>query len=133
MIWEHRIWSRTGFAGQDWGVALYGEHGTLIFDNRGWHVEDGIGASDQASPGIQQAHVQNFLDCVKSGRRPNADIEEGHKSTSLCHLGNIAWRVGRTLRFDAPTQTCTGDANANHLLGRTYRRPFTASVLEAGG
>lgn len=132
VIWEHRIWSRTGFAGQDWGVALYGEHGTLVFDNRGWHVEDGIEASDQASPGIQQAHVRDFLDCIKSGRRPNADIEEGHKSTSLCHLGNIAWRVGRTLRFDPATQTCSADAEANRMLGRTYRRPFTVSILEAG-
>jgi predicted dehydrogenase len=132
VIWEHRIWSRTGFAGQAWGVALYGERGTLLFDNHGWHVEDGIEASDQASPRIQQAHVRNFLDSIKASRRPSADIEEGHKSTSLCHLGNIAWRVGRTLRFDASTQTCVGDAEANRLLGRSYRRPFTASVLETG-
>jgi predicted dehydrogenase len=131
--WEHRIWSRTGFAGQQWGVALYGERGMLLFDNRGWHVEDGIEASDQASSGIQRAHVQNFLDCARSGRRPNVDIEEGHKSTSLCHLGNVAWRVGRTLHFDARTETCTGDAEANRLLRRSYRRPFTASVLETAG
>ena len=133
VIWEHRIWSRTGFAGQDWGVALYGERGTLIFDNHGWHVEDGIEASDQASPGIQQTHVRDFLACIKTGRRPSADIEEGHKSTSLCHLGNIAWRAGRTLRFDANTETCTGDGDANRMLRRSYRRPFTATVLEAGG
>lgn len=69
---------------------------------------------------------------IKNGRRPSADIEEAHKSTSMCHLGNIAWRVGRTLRFDAGTQTCTGDAEANRLLQRTHRRPFTAAVLEAG-
>ena len=79
---------------------------------------------------IERPHLRNFLDCVKSGKRPNADIEEGHKSTRLCHLGNIALRVGRTLNFDAKTETCTGDQEANRLLRRTYRKPFTAQVLE---
>jgi predicted dehydrogenase len=123
ITWEHRIWSRTGCEGQDFGVILYGERGTLIFDSRGWHVQDGITASDKGGE-MQRAHVRNFLDCIKSGRRPNADIEEGHKSTRLCHLGNIAFRTGRTLRFDGKTETCTGDADANRLLGRTYRKPF---------
>ena len=68
--------------------------------------------------------MQNFLDCIRSGRRPNADIEEGHKSTRLCHLGNIAFRTGHTLRFDAKTETMSGDAEANRLLGRTYRKGF---------
>src|SRR6516225_2682222 len=121
--WEHRIWSRTGILGQSWGVALYGERGVLIFDNRGWHVEDGIEASDK-SVNFERPHLRNFIDCIKSGRRPNADIEEGHKSTRLCHLGNIAYRTGHTLRFDAKTETCIGDAEANRLLGRTYRKGF---------
>jgi hypothetical protein len=57
-------------------------------------------------------------------RRPNADIEEGHKSTRLCHLGNIAFRTGHAIRFDEKTETCVKDSEANHLLGRTYRKPF---------
>ncbi len=53
------------------------------------------------------AHVANFLACIRGGQdeRPNADIEDGHKSTRLCHLGNIALRLGRTLRFDGKTET----------------------------
>lgn len=124
VIWEHRIWSKTGFEGESWGLALYGEKGTLIFDKKGWHVIDGVEASDK--PGeMDQAHYRNFLDCIKSGKRPNADIEDGHKSTRLCHLGNIAFRVGRALRFDAQTETLIDDPEANKLLGRTYRKPFT--------
>jgi predicted dehydrogenase len=123
MVWEHRIWSRTGNEGQGFGVTLYGEHGTLIFDNHGWHVKDGITASDKSGE-MQRAHVRNFLDSIKNGRRPNADIEEGHKSTRLCHLGNIAFRTGRVLRFDGKTETCGNDAEANRFLGRTYRKPF---------
>jgi hypothetical protein len=74
-------------------------------------------------------HLRNFLDCVKqssgsSVKRPSADIEEGHKSTRLCHLGNIAFRTGHAIRFDDKTETCVGDPEANRLLGRTYRKPF---------
>jgi predicted dehydrogenase len=122
LTWEHRIWSKTGFEGESFGVVLYGEKGTLIFDKKGWHVSDGVEASDKASD-IERPHLRNFLDCVKDGKRPNADIEEGHKSTRLCHLGNIAFRTGRTLRFDATTESLD-DPEANKLLGRTYRKPF---------
>jgi predicted dehydrogenase len=124
VVWEHRIWSKTGFGGESWGVVLYGQNGTLVFDKKGWHVEDGIEASDKASDQFDAVHFRNFLDCIKDGKRPNADIEEGHKSTRLCHLGNIALRTGRTLRFDAKTETIVDDPEANKLLGRNYRQPF---------
>jgi predicted dehydrogenase len=127
LVWEHRIWSKTGIeGGESWGVTLYGEKGTLVFNNKGWHVVDGIKASEKAVE-IERPHLSNFIDCVKSRKRPNADIEEGHKSTRLCHLGNIAYRVGRALRFDAKTETLNGDTEANGLLKRTYRRPFVIS------
>jgi predicted dehydrogenase len=123
LIWEHRIWSKTGFAGEPFGLALYGEKGTLIFDKAGWHVEDGVTASDKASD-LEGRHFRNFLDCIRDRKRPNADIEEGHKSTRLCHLGNIAWRVGQTLQLDAETETISNHPKANALLGRSYRKPF---------
>src|SRR5262249_14310295 len=128
VICEHRFWSKTGFEGEPFGVALYGEKGTLVFDKKGWHVADGGAASDKARE-VERADLRNFLDCIKDHRRPNADVEEGHKSTRLCHLGNIAWRVGRTLHFDAATETLRDDAEANRLLGRTYRAPFVTSEL----
>jgi predicted dehydrogenase len=123
LTWEHRIWSRTGCEGEPFGLMLYGEKGTMVFDRKGWHVIDGVTASDKEGE-PQGPHLRNFLDCVKSGKRPHADIEEGHKSTRLCHLGNIAFRVGRVLRFDADSETVRGDAEANRLLARSYRKPF---------
>jgi len=123
LIWEHRIWSKTGLEGEDWGVILYGEKGTLIFDRKGWHVTDGVEASDQTAE-MERPHLRNFLDCIKEHKRPHADIEEGHKSTRLCHLGNIAWRVGRTLRFEEQTESILDDPEAGKLLTRTYRKPF---------
>jgi predicted dehydrogenase len=122
ILWEHRIWSRTGFEGEPWGVVLYGEKGNLIFDKDGWHVQDGDAAADKTQP-TDAPHYRNFVDCIKSRRRPNADVEEGHKSARLCHLGNIAIRTSKTLQFDVKTET-TQDADANRLLSRTYRRPF---------
>jgi predicted dehydrogenase len=121
--WEHRIWSKTGFEGEPFGILVYGEKGTLTFGKGGWQVRDGITASDKVTSS-DGAHFRNFLDCVKDGKRPNADIEEGHKSTRLCHLGNIALRVGRTLQFDENTETIVNDPEANRLLGRTYRAGF---------
>jgi predicted dehydrogenase len=123
ILWEHRIWAKTGVEGKSFGIILYGEKGTLVIDKGGWHVEDGVEASDKGSED-QRPHLRNFLDCIRSHRRPNADIEQGHLSTRLCHLGNIAYRTGRRLAFDTSTETLRGDEAANRLLGRTYRPPF---------
>ena len=124
LVWEHRIWAKTGLEGEPFGIALYGEKGTLVFNSKGWEVKDGVTAGHKQAGGPEAAHVKNFLDGIRDGKPQNADIEEGHKSTRLCHLGNIACRLGRTLKFDAATETIPGDAEANKLLGREYRAPF---------
>ena len=80
-------------------------------------------------PGVSarpaKAHYQNFIDCVKSRRQQDlvADIEEGHDSALLCHLGNIAYRTGRRLEFDSETETFR-DEEANQYLGREYRKGY---------
>ena len=71
----------------------------------------------------QARHVANFVECVRSRETPNADIEIGHLSTRLCHLGNIALRTGKKLAFDARTESFK-DAEANALLEREYSRRF---------
>lgn len=75
--------------------------------------------SDQHGP-----HVRNFLDCVKSRKRPAADIEAGHYANTVCRLGNIAYRVGRRLQWDAAKEQVVGDAEANALVVGTYREPW---------
>jgi predicted dehydrogenase len=64
LIWEHRVWSKTGLGGESWGVMAYGEKGTLVFDKDGWHVVDGVEASDKEAD-IERPHLRNFIDCVK--------------------------------------------------------------------
>jgi predicted dehydrogenase len=123
LVWEHRMWSKHGTEGSSFGVAFYGDKGTVLLDLKGWHVEDGEKAGGEAT-NSQAAHIQNFLDCIKTRARPNADIEIGHLSTRLCHLGNIAHRTGRKLTFDGATETFPGDAEANKLLSREYGSRF---------
>jgi predicted dehydrogenase len=127
LVWEHHIWSKTGSEGAASGLMVYGEKGTMLFTKEGWQVLDGKdGLTGVGEPaGIETPHLRNFVDCVKDRtKKCPADIEEGHKSTRLCHLGNIALRTGHTIRFDEKTETITGDAEANKLLGREYRKPF---------
>ena len=67
------------------------------------------------------AHHQNFLDCIRSGEQPHADIEIGHLTATLCHLGNIATRVGRVVRFDPQSEQVVDDPEAAKLVRRDYR------------
>jgi len=71
-------------------------------------------------------HFTNFLDCVRSRRWQdlNADILEGHLSTSLCHLGNMACRLKRTLRFNPHAEMFIDDAEADSYLTKAYRSPY---------
>jgi predicted dehydrogenase len=73
------------------------------------------------------SHFENFIECVRSRRREDlrCEIEQGHMSTALCHLAVIAYKTGRTLTFDPKTETFPGDAEANALLTRKYREPYT--------
>jgi predicted dehydrogenase len=119
VVWEHRMWSKHGTEGSGFGIAFYGDKGTLLIDDKGWRVEDGKEAGGKPKGDIGE-HVANFLSCVKTRQKPNAEIEIGHLSTRLCHLGNIAHRVGRKLTFDAATESFANDAEANKLLSREY-------------
>jgi len=124
LLWEHRVWEQKGPENESYGIIIHGTKGTLVFKGDSWEVRGGDGAADKPKGDIVAAHVGNFLDCVRDGKTPNADIEIGHASTRLCHLGNIAYRTGKTLRFDAATETFPGEPEANKLLGREYRKGF---------
>ncbi len=69
-------------------------------------------------------HIRNFLDCVKDRKRPIGDVEEGHLSAVVCHLGNIATRLGRSLKWDVAKEQFVGDAEGNRMLSKPYRAPW---------
>jgi len=72
------------------------------------------------------AHFANFITALRANdwMKLNGDILEGHRSTSLCHLGNISYRLGRELEFDSHSETFVNDDVANSYLSRNYRAPY---------
>ncbi len=70
-------------------------------------------------------HMANFFDCVASRQPPICDVEIGHRSAAVCHLGVIAIRLGRKLTWDPAAQVFVGDAEANSMLAREMRKPYT--------
>ncbi|UCE46218.1 MAG: Gfo/Idh/MocA family oxidoreductase [Phycisphaerales bacterium] len=74
---------------------------------------------------IIDAHFDDFVDCIRTRKRPKADVEQAHISMVLCHLANISYRVGnRKLKFDGETETFGDDAEANRYLKASYREPW---------
>jgi len=74
---------------------------------------------------IARPHVQNWLDCIKTRERPNADVEIGHRSISICHLANIARELGRKLQWDPDNEVFLGgDEEANCYLDRPKRKGY---------
>jgi predicted dehydrogenase len=76
-------------------------------------------------------HMKNFLEAIRSRNYKllNADIEIGARSAAFCHLANIAYRAGHTLRMDRKTGTFFGDQSANALLTRIYRAPYVVPKI----
>lgn len=70
-------------------------------------------------------HMGNFFDCVKARKAPICAVEIGHRSASVCHLGSIAIRLGRKLHWDPQAETFKDDADANKMLAREMRKPYT--------
>ena len=133
LVYEMRIWTPNMLEGEEEGAVIYGEYGAVLIGNRHWRAtgRDGkVMHAGTASDNNQHdpAHKRDFLTAIRDGKRPSCDIHIGHVSSSLTHLGNIAWRVNRKLRFEAATQSFVGDAEANALLGRSYRAPWVLPI-----
>jgi len=73
---------------------------------------------------IARPHIQNWLDCIKTRGLPNADVEIGHRSISVCHLANIARELGRRLKWDPAKETFPGDDEANRYVDRPKRKGY---------
>ncbi len=69
-------------------------------------------------------HPEDFIDCVRSRKKPAADVEIGHRASLVAHLGNIAYRTGHKLRWDAAKEEILDDSQASALLARKARKPW---------
>jgi predicted dehydrogenase len=131
LVYEMRVWSSNPIEEEEEGAAIYGDNGYVVIGNVRWRAFDTkgklvrSGASDNEEH--DRAHKQNFLDAIRGGAKLTCDAATGHVASGYSHLGNIAWRVNRKLRFDPASERFAGDEEANKLLGRTYRKPWTLS------
>ena len=111
----------------DQGTEFVGEKGT-IFVVRGkltaTPAEIAKGFAIPKGESANQRHVNNFFDCVKSRKLPAADVAIGHRSATVCHLGNIAVRTGKKIAWDPAKEMIVGDAEAAKWLSREHRKPW---------
>lgn len=126
LIYEQRLWTTNYPHHCDSGAEFYGTKGQMFLSRRG-KIEvlgDRNAAMEIAvtrGPQDDVAHVANFCDAIRGGGKLNADALTGHLSTSLCHLGNIATRLGRSLNFDPAAEQIVDDNEGNLLCRRAYR------------
>lgn len=143
VVWNQRNWGQNPEPEYPWGATLYGEKGTLklsvqrydfiprgkgekvrgtFLDEREKYPEDLEYKPIEpfAAPATRE-HMRDFVAARREGRRPVADITEGHISTASCILANLSMDLGRSLRWDAKTQQVVDDADANALLQGDYR------------
>ena len=74
--------------------------------------------------GEDVAHLRNFFECVRSRKKPYADVETAHRATTVCHLVNICRQLDRKLRWDPKAEKFIGDEEANHWLSRPRRKGY---------
>jgi len=124
--------------GRRHGTAFYGGDGTLVIDRAGYQIFSETRAakkvvqeeevlSGKPEHEVVQAHARRFLDCMRSRKQPEANIEVGHLATNPGHLMNLAWRVGRPVKWDSATEQAIGDDAASSLIAKKYRAPWRLS------
>jgi predicted dehydrogenase len=133
--------SANGWAGAVTGKPGPGEkfHGVQFEGAYGWIYVSREGKLEASDPAliktplpegaerqyVSDDHMGNFFECLKTRKAPICDAEIGHRSASICHLGVIAIRLGRKLQWDPRSETFTNDAEANQMLAREMRSPYS--------
>jgi hypothetical protein len=109
------------------GAIFIGEKGKLTIDRatcKSDPPELAEEAMEKRPQNFNENHLKNWLECIKSRAKPVADVEIGHRSATICHLGNIARWTNRRLRWDAVKEVFPDDAGANRYLTRERRKPY---------
>ncbi len=114
--------------GPEGGGVFVGEKGSILVDRGRYKVTPeslgSVGPDAGNSLYVSNSHMQNWLDCIKSRELPIADVETAHRSTSVCHLMNIARWTRRKLQWDPAKEQFKNDADANTYVDRPRRSPW---------
>jgi len=133
IAYEHFAGLSKGYYGRGYGIAFIGNNGTLVVNRAGWEVVaeeregkllmepvpfvEGVGSN-------HERHAINFLESVRAGRDPICTIEMGRDAAVFAHLGNIAFRTGSRVVWDAEARRFVGNTRADALLRPPYREPW---------
>ncbi len=121
------------------GKCFFGSEASMLLDRSGYTItpERGKAGKEETVNNTfthnvhvtsLHEHAKVFLDCIRTRKRPPADVAQGHESTVPGHLMNIAWRTGRPIRWDAEREQVVDDAEANALVTKQYRAPWRLDV-----
>jgi predicted dehydrogenase len=130
VVWEGQSCDPRGFEGAKFGINFYGGNGSLALagtDVKVYDLNDKL-VREIKGKGDDVLHFANFVDAIRDGKKLNAEIEDGQKSTLLCHLGNIAWRTGSTVDFDPRANKIVNNRKAAQFWGREYRKGWEPKV-----
>jgi predicted dehydrogenase len=132
--WEHRQYAANNAEHHNIGAYYYGTNGTLhVGWMDGWNFYPAKKGEPviHEDPKLNKPDDQNikelwadFLDAIRTGRRPVSDIETGHRSTNMSLLGMLSMKLGRSVQWDGDKESVAGDPEANKLLRRDYRAPW---------
>ena len=111
------------------GKIFFGSEASMILDRGGFTItpEQGKGKPESFVAGPPKHH-EVFIDCVRAHKKPPADVECGHHASNPGHLMNIAWRVGRRIRWDGQKEQVLDDPEANALVTKKYREPWKLEI-----
>ena len=133
LVWEQRHWSRFAPGGGEGNCCeISGDNGSILIDRGGWRFfKRAKNAKPEIHPAseLERAHVMSFASAVRGLGTPSAPLVEGCKSAILCHLGNIATRLNRSVRFAPDTASIEDDNEAAALAARPYRAPWRIEDL----
>ena len=124
---EVRPWMTNKEDGVEIGNIFYGDKGYMVINGYS-DYKTYLGKERTPGPARNEGgdHYANFIEAVRSRdkSKQNGPVETAHLSSGIAHLGNIAYRLGRTLHFDPKNEVFVGDKEANQMLTRKYRAPF---------
>jgi predicted dehydrogenase len=144
VTWEGLSSNAYGLDGTGFGVSVHGENGSVViggsnaytlYDREGKKSKSVAARPDEQkidltgpAAGLDAVHITNFLEAIRNGKPPAAEILDGHKSTLMTQLGNISLRVGRSLRCEPKNGHIVGDKEAMALWSREYERGWEPKV-----
>lgn len=133
ITWEGLSWSPLGPHDVGFGISFHGTEGSIVVRNSGYSQFDmrGKEVTTQSGSNGDTDHFADFLGAIRTGRRPNADIELAHQSTLLCHLGNIAYRANQVLQIDPSSGHINDDGLMETYWSKEYADDWADSLAAA--